>query len=305
MSKLPTVIKPAKNLLVPAGQFYMTHQNVILPVAQVGLSIANGVIIFKNAAFITETIKDARTFVAQSHDKEEVSNIYKETLKQLAPKVLPIVILAAGQIFVAIESKKAMDLKDRKIGELSDALSVANNAIVTYQAFQKEAEGKLGEKKTSEIKDTVAKEIIKKNPETKENSMVDTTPATANEVYHYFDTFGGRYFWSTLSPSAIKEKIHNLSLKFTKHEWTQYDENGSAYVSVNDIYRLIDPNLVLTQRGDMFGWSDDMHPYRDDEPDENFIYIDIHGTEDPSKPDSLVWVLDIEGGPLFRTTARW
>lgn len=297
-------LKPVNNALAPVSKYYISHENVILPAAQVGLSLAQAAVIFRNADKIKSTITDAKTFIAQSHSKDEVNNIYKETLKTLAPLVLPIVLLTTAQIVVAVKSKKAMDLKDKKVKELSDAMAVANNAIVTYQAFQKEAEKKLGTKKTDEIKEGIAKEIIKENPEKKENSMIDTTPATANEVYHYYDTFGGRYFWSTLSPSSIREKISALSIKFTKEEWNQFDENGSAYATVNDIYRLIDDNLVLRQRGDMFGWSD-AQKMKYGDIDENFISVDIHGTEDPSNPDSLIWVLSLNATALFRTMARW
>lgn len=297
-------LKPVNNALAPISRYYLTHENVILPAAQVGLSLAEAAVIFRNASEIKSTIADAKTFVAQAKSKEEVNSIYKETLKTLTPLVLPIVFLTAAQIVVAVKSKKAMDSKDAEIKKLSDAMVAANNAIVTYQAFQKEAEKKLGAKKTDEIKEGIAKEIIKENPEKKENSMINTTPATANEVYHYYDTFGGRYFWSTLSPSSIREKVSSLSIKFTKEEWNQFDENGSAYATVNDIYRLIDDNLVLRQRGDMFGWSD-AQKMKYGDIDENFISVDIHGTEDPSNPDSLIWVLNLNASPLFRTMARW
>ena len=297
-------LKPVSNALAPVSKYYISHENVILPAAQVGLSLAEAAVIFKNASEIKSTIADAKTFVAQAKSKEEVSSIYKETLKTLTPLVLPIVLLTAAQIVIAVKSKKAMDSKDAEIKKLSDAMVAANNAIVTYQAFQKEAEKKLGEKKTDEIKEGIAKEIIKENPEKKENSMIDTTPATANEVYHYYDAFGGRYFWSVLSPSTIRERVRSLSIKFTKNEWNQYDENGAAYATVNDIYRLIDGNLTLNQRGDMFGWGDAIR-YRPDEISEDFIDVDIHGTEDPTNPDSLVWVLNLNAAPLFRTMARW
>lgn len=297
-------LKPVNNALAPISRYYLTHENVILPAAQVGLSLAEAAVIFKNASEIKSTISDAKTFVAQAKSKEEVNSIYKETLKTLTPLVLPIMFLTAAQIVVAVKSKKAMDSKDAEIKKLSDAMVAANNAIVTYQAFQKEAEKKLGAKKTDEIKDSIAKEIIKENPEKKENSMINTTPATANEVYHYYDTFGGRYFWSTLSPSSIRERVSSLSIKFTKEEWNQFDENGSAYATVNDIYRLIDDNLILRQRGDMFGWSD-AQKMKYGDIDENFISVDIHGTEDPSNPDSLIWVLSLNASPLFRTMSRW
>ena len=297
-------LKPVNNALVPISKYYISHENVILPAAQVGLSLAQAAVIFRNADKIKSTVTDAKTFIAQSHSKDEVNNIYKETLKTLTPLVLPIILLTTAQIVVAVKSKKAMDSKDAEIKKLSDAMAVANNAIVTYQAFQKEAEKKLGAKKTDEIKEGIAKEIIKENPEKKENSMINTTPATANEVYHYYDTFGGRYFWSTLSPSSIREKVSSLSIKFTKEEWNQFDENGSAYATVNDIYRLIDDNLILRQRGDMFGWSD-AQKMKYGDIDENFISVDIHGTEDPSNPDSLIWVLSLNATALFRTMARW
>ena len=297
-------LKPVNNALVPISKYYISHENVILPAAQVGLSLAQAAVIFRNADKIKSTVTDAKTFIAQSHSKDEVNNIYKETLKTLTPLVLPIILLTTAQIVVAVKSKKAMDSKDAEIKKLSDAMAVANNAIVTYQAFQKEAEKKLGAKKTDEIKEGIAKEIIKENPEKKDNSMINTTPATANEVYHYYDTFGGRYFWSTLSPSSIRERVSSLSIKFTKEEWNQFDENGSAYATVNDIYRLIDDNLVLRQRGDMFGWSD-AQKMKYGDIDENFISVDIHGTEDPSNPDSLIWVLSLNATALFRTMARW
>ena len=297
-------LKPVNNALAPVSKYYISHENVILPAAQVGLSLAQAAVIFRNADKIKSTVTDAKTFIAQSHSKDEVNNIYKETLKTLTPLVLPIILLTTAQIVVAVKSKKAMDSKDAEIKKLSDAMAVANNAIVTYQAFQKEAEKKLGTKKTDEIKEGIAKEIIKENPEKKDNSMINTTPATANEVYHYYDTFGGRYFWSTLSPSSIREKVSSLSIKFTKEEWNQFDENGSAYATVNDIYRLIDDNLILRQRGDMFGWSD-AQKMKYGDIDENFISVDIHGTEDPSNPDSLIWVLSLNASPLFRTMARW
>lgn len=193
-------LKPVNNALVPISRYYLAHENVILPAAQVGLSLAEAAVIFKNADKIKSIVTDAKTFIAQSHSKDEVNNIYKETLKTLTPLVLPIILLTTAQIVVAVKSKKAMDLKDKKVKELSDAMAVANNAIVTYQAFQKEAEKKLGAKKTDEIKEGIAKEIIKENPEKKENSMINTTPATANEVYHYYDTFGGRYFFGLRFP---------------------------------------------------------------------------------------------------------
>ena len=297
-------LKPVNNALAPVSKYYISHENVILPAAQVGLSLAQAAVVFRNADKIKSTVTDAKTFIAQSHSKDEVNNIYKETIKTLTPLVLPIILLTTAQIVVAVKSKKAMDSKDAEIKKLSDAMAVANNAIVTYQAFQKEAEKKLGAKKTDEIKEGIAKEIIKENPEKKENSMINTTPATANEVYHYYDTFGGRYFWSTLSPSSIREKVSSLSIKFTKEEWNQFDENGSAYATVNDIYRLIDDNLVLRQRGDMFGWSD-AQKMKYGDIDENFISVDIHGTEDPSNPDSLIWVLSLNATALFRTMARW
>lgn len=295
MSKLTSIVKP----LAPVGRYYLAHQNIILPVGQVGLSVANGWIIFRNAPKIQQIIADARTFVAQAKDKEEINNIYKQTMKELTPLVLPIILLTAGQVILAVQSKKAMDLKDKKIGELSDALAVANNAIVSYQAFQREAEEKLGTRKVEEIKEEVAKNVIKDNPETKENSMKNCTSANANEVYHYFDTFGQRYFWSTLSPSAIKQKVNDLSIKFSKGEWNQYSDDGSARVTINDIYELIDPNLMIHPAGDSYGWIDEAVKFHD--VDEDVIKVWVSGVEDPSNPDNLVWMLDIEGAPLFRT----
>ena len=63
-------LKPVNNALVPISRYYLTHENVILPAAQVGLSLAQAAVIFRNADKIKSTVTDAKTFIAQSHSKD-------------------------------------------------------------------------------------------------------------------------------------------------------------------------------------------------------------------------------------------
>lgn len=303
--QLPSQVwKGTKNIVAPVGKFYLAHQSTILMTTQIGLSIATPIVVIKNANTITSTIADAKLYLDEAKTVDEKNNIYAATLKQLAPAVVPIVAMEALQIYIAVLNKRAIDSKDKTIAELTDSLAVANNAIVSYQAFKREAEARMTDKKLEEVKDAVAKEAIEKNPETDKNttikkSAVMAKDTTANDIYKYWDVYGQRYFYSTKAPSDIKIMIADLSIAMSKGEWNNYDSYGRNTCTLNDIYERIAPELVMHPAGDVYGWYDDDRVGKIGKVSEDLINYDIRAVEDPNHADQTVWQFDLEGAPLF------
>lgn len=294
MNLVPVVKKHTDKIVKPVMKFYILHQSAILTGGTIGFSLATTVTTIRNARGIIETIDAAKQMIAEAKDDNEKHNIYVATIKRLAPQAIPIIIFQSATIACAITAKKQ---SDKKISNMTEALTLANNAIAGYKAFQKEAEEALGEEKAKEVKDAVNKEEIAKNPQTESNTAND--PPIANQIYKYWDDFASRYFYSTQSPSQIRERVQNLSIALDKGDINQQDSAGRNYVTYNDIYRLIDAKLKVTA-GDDWGWYDD----RRGQLDESTIDIEISPIEDPKDPDSMVWVFRMYGDSI-KWGKRW
>lgn len=288
---LNALMPKAKDFVQPMWQFYIRHESSVLTAGTIGFSLATTAVTLRNARFIMNTIDDAHAMLESAKTNDEKGKIFVATVKELAPKAIPIIIFQSLTIFCAIRSKKE---SDKKIAELTEALAMANNAITSYKAFEKEAKEKLGNEKFEEVKKEVADDIVKEHTETPENHE----PA-ANNSYLYWDNYCNRYFYSTVSPSEMKARVHNLSIKLTKGEINNYDDAGRCKVTYNDIYELFgDKSLIVHPAGDGWGW------YDTDKcrgVDEEAISVYISPTEDPNNPDHTVWFFDLEGGPFFRT----
>lgn len=295
------MVQIGKNILTPIGNYYLTHQSTFLMGTQIVLSIATPALLAANARKILGIIDDTRIALERAETVNERNDIYGEALKALTPLVTPIIALEVLQIVVAIKQKKSIDSKDKTIGELTESLAVANNAIVSYQLFKKEAEEKMTAKKLEEVQNAVAKELVEKDPPTFKNSMnkVEDCVCEANERYHYYDVLGKRYFWSSKAPSDIKIGINNLSIALSKGE-TSFDRSGLATVTVNDVYYMIDPVLVVHPHGDIYGWHQDDTCGRAGRVDEGLINCSVYCTEDPNDSDHPIWIIDIEGEAFFR-----
>lgn len=295
------VVTFAKNSITPVGRFYFTHQQQFWFGGQLFLSIATPLVTIHNSREILDTIADAKKFLSEAKSTDEQVDIYIATLKKITPLVAPIVLMVGGQIYLSIQQKKAIENKDKKIAELNDSLAMANNAIVSYQAFKREAESRMTEKKLEEVKEAVAKETITQNPQTEKNTVKQDVIAEANENYKYYDVYGQRYFYSSMAPSDLKMAINDLSIRLSKGEINNYDSYGRNHVTINDVYRLIDSRLVMHPAGDVYGWFEDDRCGRAGKADERLINYDIRGIEDPAESDKLVWQLDLEGAPLFHS----
>lgn len=279
--KAPEIVTATTKKIVG---FYVEHQSLILTTGTIGFSLATTAVTFRNANYILQVIDDAKQMIGDTESKEERNKIYAATIKELAPKVLPILALEAATITCSLQMKKVTDLKEKKLAEASSALVLAQNAISSYKAFQNKAEAELGDEKTKKIHAEVAKERIENNPMTEKNTV---NVPFVNTDYLYFDVFGNRYFHSDKSPKEIEEFVFQLS----KDLYDGNCEGDKAYV--NDIYEFINHSLVITG-GNEFGWLADSH--RDSET----IRVSITPSE-MNDHSTLCYELDILAQPLFRT----
>lgn len=295
MTKLPSIISfnSLKKFSAPISAFYIKNETGVWTAASIACNTTATVMAFKNAKAIIYTIDSAKTALSKAETKDEQLSIYIDVSKMLAPLVLPIL---AFQIAGTVATFKIKSTSDKKIAELTQALTMANNAITAYQAFQKEAEEVIPEEKMEEIKKTVAETVVAENPQTVENTVPSTI--SANNVYRYYDATGKRYFYSCLSPTAIRERIHNYSILFTKHEINNFDDYGNCKVTYNDIWDLIDSNLK-TESGRVYGWTDENLRYYD--VAEDALDVEIEAAEDPNDANETVWWFQLNGHPLFRT----
>lgn len=273
--------------LKKVGSFYLEHQSTILAGGTIGFSLATTAVTFKNARDITNILDDAKAILAEETDDSKKKEIYAATLKELAPKMLPILVLQAATIACSLQSKKLSDNKDKRLLEAASALSVAQNAIMQYQAFNEKAEEQLGEKKTKKIRQEIAQERVEADPMTKSNTV---NAPIVNGDYLYHDVFGNRYFHSSKSPSEIENFCTDLGKDL-------YDGNyyGDT-VFINDIYNYIAKDLEI-RSGKDYGWlaSDACgnHP-----TDTVKVYITPAEMGDHK---TLCYDLDIIAHPLFRT----
>lgn len=292
--KLPFKMAKMPNLFGKLTMFYGQHESTILTATSIGCSMGATTLALKNARYILGTIDIAKEMLPKCQNKDEETQLYLGTLKELIPYLGPVIALQVGSAVATVKLKTSTD---KKIATLTEALAVANNAIAAYQVFQKEAEAVIPEEQMKEIQNKVAAQQVQETPQTTENTV---NSPYANECYRYYDPDNERYFYSTLSPSAIMEKIHNLSIDFTTGNWSQYDDEGKAKVTHNDIWHLIDPKL-MTKGGYVYGWTDNRLRANGTEASSDAIDVLITPVEDPNNPNNMVWRIQLYGGPLFRT----
>lgn len=273
--------------LKKAGTFYFEHQSIILTGGAIGFSLATTATTMMYSRDILNTLDEAKEMLSKEENEDKKKDIYGATIKEIAPKLLPIVIFQSATILCTVQNKRIYDAQERKLTDAVSALSLAQNAIVQYQTFQKTAEEQLGEKKLDKINKEVAQERINNNPPTENNTVVQQT---ANNMYYYFDTFANRYFWSTKAPGEIEKFALDRSKDL-------YDGNcDDDRVCVNDIYRFIDKQLIIDYSRD-WGWlAEDSRGMKDSD----LVSIRITPAECPDHK-TLCYELDLDPRPLFRT----
>lgn len=258
------------------------HEGVILPVGSIvfsGLAVGASI---KNSRDILNTLDTATEVLAKEQDKEVRKKIYMSVLRDLAPKVGPIIIFYGASVTCTILNKRHTD---KKIAELTAALGLAQNAIAQYQIWRKEAEKELGDK-IDIVNKTVAEEVVKNNP----NPPTANVP-TANEVYCYYDIANQRKIWSDRSPREIADWAAQSS-------YDLYDGNVmNDIVSLNDLYEFLahGPGLNV-QGGDYYVWRPDIDYHGQRSSDLVKVWITPYEFPD----GQLARSLDTNAHPSFR-----
>ena len=244
------VTKVAQNKVVSKvggeiGKFYLAHEGTILTTGAIGFSMATTAVTYRNADKIKSILTDASYILQDLKEKnapkEEINEFYTSTIKELAPLVAPIFIFQAATITCSVLSKKRSDKIESKLAETAGALSIAQAAITQYQAFQKEAEESLGEKKYTKLM-----EDVYKNKEVDGKRFTALASEGAPGEVLMIDKYSGRPFWSTT------EKVQYAAKELGR---MVAPNGGYDQVTINDYYELIGNNdLTLNELAERFGY---------------------------------------------------
>ena len=241
-----------KNFLAPVtnskpvqlvSKFYISHKSAILTGSTITFSIATTAVTFRNASKIKDIIIDAKAFLEdpECDTKEKRNQVYAATLKELAPLVLPILLLQGMTIGSALFVKKENDKTSKELAASAAALSVAQEAITQYQAFQKDAEQALGEKKYEKLQNDIYKNKVFDG-----RRFTNLASEGAPGEILLIDKYSGRPFWA--HPDKIKYAAEEITRRLSP-------EGGFDEITVNDYYDLIgNPDLTPTDLSEKHGY---------------------------------------------------
>ena len=219
-------------LINSIASFSDTHQKEI----KLGLTIAGvvltGITAAKAGIKADKILKDQKKKVEELElnpdmtDEtlaEEKKEITVETIKQMAPVVIPPVVIAGATIYSAVSGYKSAT---KQIAAISAAYNLTEKKLMDYQDKAKEI---LGEKKAQSVTDAVATDKVNENPP-KEDSIFKT----GHGDVLCLDDYSGRYFYS--DPEHIRKCVNDINEQL----------RDEFYVSLNDFYdRLGLPNCKL------------------------------------------------------------
>jgi len=200
-----------------------SHGSKILIAASIASTISAVIFASKSKAKYDLLIEEMKEDKGEELKKTEY---VRPIIKAYWPSILLIVLSSACVIGSHLLDKK-------KQAVLAAALTTSNAAL---NEFQKKAIEKIGEKKVTEIKDSIKKEHIDSKP-IDPNKIIVT--GSKNKVL-MFDDYSGRYFESDIE--TIRRAVNTVNRRIP-------DE---TYVTLNDLYAEIGiPSITM---GDEIGW---------------------------------------------------
>ena len=142
------------------------------------------------------------------------------------------------------------------------------NGYQLYENYAQESIETVGEKKEQAIRDSIAKDVIDRNP-VKNNEVI----ITDNGDTLCYDAISGRYFKSNIDKiNKIVNELNRVML-------------GDMYVSLNDFYYEL--GLKGTDLGDQLGWNI------------NRGFIDLRFSTQLSEDDTPCLVIDYAVPPRY------
>lgn len=259
------------------------NKGILLPVGSIGCSWGATILAIRNSRDIMNTLDDAHDILKNEQDKETRKKIYKDVIKAIAPKLIPILALEVTSTALTIVYKKE---SDKKVAELTTALNLAQNAITQYKLWENEAKKELGEEKVKEINQEVTQDIVTANPPTKENSLGAPTdqkriegPAVQTMWCWYDSNTPERYLWSRKSPVDIERWVLEQNALFANHK-----QEGNK-LSINAFYEFLSEGIGATYTvNGLYGNPDYYWRYTTEDIHSDFpevVNIDTYTVEGP------------------------
>lgn len=224
------------NLISTAKNFTKDNSPAILTGMAVAGLVTTVILAYKAGSKADKIISDKRKDLelVKPNDTEAKKTIIKEAAKELTPVLLPTVLTGSVTIACIIGSNK---VSSKRVSALSAAYRISSDAVGKLNEKMTEV---LGEQKTNEIKETIAKEKMDKNM--KQNPETPIIMTGDGDVL-CMDLYSGRLFKS--NAQKIGQAVNQLSA----------DLQTDMYVSLNDFYDLL--NIPRIPLGDDLGWNID------------------------------------------------
>lgn len=164
--------------------------------------------------------------------KEEKNDILLDTVKELAPVVIPPVVTGVTAIACCIGSN-SVNLRRQAV--LSAAYNVAQTSLAEYKD---KLPAIVGPGKAAKVEEAIAEDHVKKNPPSDNQIII-----TGNGECLCYDDYSARYF--KCNPEKIREVVNDLNERLM----------SEMYIELNEFYRGI--GLATCKLGEDLGWNID------------------------------------------------
>lgn len=229
MSKISTVLKTVKTSV--------SHHS---PEILTGIGVAGMLTTTVLAVKATpKALKEIEEFKEENGVTEKIKPV--DAVKVAWKNYIPAAITGTVSVACLIG---ASSVNVRRNAALATAYKLSEKALTEYREAVVET---VGEKKESEVRDTMAKRQVEKNPISK-NTIIYTGKGDSL----FYDATCGRYFKSNI------DKINKVVLELNKRMRDEME------ITLNEFYYEISTELESVDVGDYLTWS------IDDE------YIDVH-----------------------------
>ena len=212
-------------------EFADKHQREIFLGTQIAGTIMTGVLCWRAAKKADDVLEKHRDKMEtiDKNDKEARKKETMETVKDMAPIILPPVLTGAVTIGCAVGGYKA---SSKQIAALSAAYALSEKALEKYTD---KAEEMFGKKKAMSVKDEVNQDKVNEHP-----PKSDTIINTGRGQVLCYDDYSGRYFYS--DPESIRKVVNDINEELM----------DAYYVPLNEFYDGL--GLENVRMGDDLGF---------------------------------------------------
>ena len=231
------------------GSSLASNPNFLIGVG-IGTNIAGGVIAFLEGTKVSDDIRKKEAELGRELSKPEKGVVYAKRA------VLPTAVMAAGGAFIVIGTQQHLKTIEVLTGSLQAANLYANTQGKKLQEFEGKVREMVGDKKTEEIHDNIAKDAFRTNPPILGNNIIDTGPYIGMPTVFRFAPTGDYFISSYTTVSMWEGEINKI---FTKGSCTQADLCEIMHLPYGELEEAIvyiyngDP-MEFKMRPDEGGW---------------------------------------------------